>query len=142
MNVTVTKRKGVETLTDAELASIIKGLMGDDKAAYSRYVQLCSLRPRLNAKDFFALFRSVEPMQWPSVVEVVDFQQTHWDLLPVKLGVGKAIPVEITPDETGWGILWVDGRTGHDPIMEPFDSERFVPFDEYDPQFLSSNKEP
>jgi len=127
MNVTIKIKKPHNEMTDAELAAYIKHQGIERQAAYSAYVRLRGLSPRVNAKEFFRIYDDVTAAPWPETSKVVDFTATHHDTLTVA-------DVMIVEMADGWEIIWENGYRGHNPPVYPPKYEnyegkqRFVPY--------------
>jgi hypothetical protein len=118
MNITTTWRADRKTANAADLAAQYKALGYDKYKAWDMFVIDRSLKPEMNAKDFYALFASVSAANMDRRVSV-DFQPTHLDAF-------GPLECQITETATGFDILWADGHTGHNPLIYPPEPERFT----------------
>ena len=101
-----------------EVASEFKARGIGRQESWSRWVQATSLRPGMDAKDWYAIYDSVAATL-PSV-RTVNITATHYDTL-IKCSV------EIREDAHGVFLMrWADGHTGSNPPSLPPEAPRFV----------------
>ena len=89
--------------------------------SWSRWVQATSLRPGMDAKDWYSIYDNAEAML-PEVKAVV-ITPTHYDTL-------RQCNVEIHTDEFGVFVMqWADGGTGSNPPFLPPSEDRYIPIE-------------
>lgn len=101
-----------------ELAADYKARGMDRREGFNQLIKDRNLQPGVDAKDFFAVYDSVQPCLLVSTA-VVGFEPTHFDTL-------KKVSCQITKDERGvFRMVWADGSTGSNPPVSPPPPDRY-----------------
>lgn len=106
--------------TNEQLAAHAKYCGMDKYKAWDMYITWLALKPRIDTKEFYAIYAAVDPIELVEIIEV-DFSPTHLDNLCNQRCM-------ITQDVFGvYHIVWADGTTGSNPPTYPPDPSRFEP---------------
>ncbi len=112
--------QNIGEMSDADIANMLKSMGYDKYVAWDHYIIALGLNPRIDAKEFYALYGMASGVYAPPEIDI-PFAPTHHDAL-------RNIPVMITPDENGvYRMIWSDGTTGSNPPDCPPDHERYIP---------------
>lgn len=88
--------------------------------SWSRWVQATALRPGMDAKDWYAIYDSVEAY-FPAQPAPANINATHYDNV-------RQCEVEIVKDQYGvFEMRWADGGTGSNPPCLPPGLPRYIP---------------
>ena len=102
------------------MAAHFKHLGVKRQESWSRWVQVTSLRPGMDAKDWYKIFDAAEACPLPT--------QSHREINATHFDTVRQCDVEIKEDERGiFNMHWADGGYGSNPPCEPPSPDRFIP---------------
>lgn len=104
-----------------EIAARFKAAGVPRQESWSRWVQITSLRPGMDAADWYAIYDSVTAAALPPVAaqQQCCINTTHFDTLLQR-------NVEISRRDNGvFHLQWEDGHTGSEPPCCPPDPQRY-----------------
>ncbi len=109
----------------ADLASDYKFRGLDKTRAWDQFIIDRSLKPEINAGEFYKIFKSVNPKELKNIGrELVDFNPTHIDIL-----LDQYVQIKMIKRDTYfyYELLWEDGRSGSNPPNHVPEINRFFP---------------
>ena len=112
-----------EPQSDQELANLFKSLGFDKYQSWDKYIIALGLKPRIDAKEFYALYKAA-PGLLENDEQIVTIEPTHIDTL-------RNCLVEIKQNNLGvYEMIWEDGQTGSNPPVYPPEPTRYIPLKE------------
>lgn len=111
--------------TDAELASHIKAMGMGRQVAWGQFVKFRDLRPRINAKEFYALYDRVPAISL-DIVHEKEVEMTHFDTL-----LQACVHIHLDEESGVYKMIWEHGMTGGSPPIHPPDPARYIPLSDY-----------
>jgi hypothetical protein len=102
-----------------EMANMLKSQGCDKYYAWDMYTKWTNLKPKVDAAEFYRIFKSA-PGNWIEKCVEVSFKPTHFDRISKQY-------VQITVDERGvFMMIWEDGTTGSNPPTIPPEEDRYL----------------